>query len=224
MTTSRPESALSDDTIATLNTKVADTSFFCGGGSVAAITASSAAALTLLVMRLNVGRKKNRGHQAEIEQQIGAVESVQEELYRAADKDLEVLDSLLNAQRAIKTSGDRQEYRATLEAAAMSPYEICSQCLKLLRIIETQLPLASRFTVSDLGAAAALAMGAIQGAILTTQVNVALLREESDLDQAHIDRIERDSITLVQEASESASRVLAHTTDAITRPADRRQT
>lgn len=215
MTASRRDNALSENPVEEFNRKVSDPSFFCGGGSVAAITASSSAALTLLVMHLNVRRKANRELKTRIEHQIGEVEALQRRLYALADSDLDVLDDLLNSQRQMKETGDRQAYRTALIAAAQSPYEICRQCFQILEIIEAQLPLASRFTVSDLGAAAALAMGAIQGAILTTDVNVALLRDEEGIDAAQIDRIDGDSIEIVRNASEIAERIAARTRRAI---------
>ena len=217
MTTGGRESALSKETVEALNQKVADPSFFCGGGSVAAITASSSAALTLLVMRLNARRKANREHKAEIELQIEEIEALQQRFYTAADSDLDVLDDLLQAQRHAKETDDRQTYQSALLAAAKSPYEICRHCFRLLELIQAQLPIASRFTVSDLGAAAALAMGAIQGAILTTDVNVALLRDEEGVDAVQIDHIESDSIELVRSASEIAERIATQTGNAIVR-------
>jgi formiminotetrahydrofolate cyclodeaminase len=212
---SRRENALSDDTIEEFNNKVADPSFFCGGGSVAAITTSSSVALTLLVMRLNLRRKANREVKANIERQISDVEILQQRLYAAADSDLDVLDDLLHAQRYMKETGDRQKYQTALLTAARSPYEICRHCFQLLEMIEAQLPLASRFTVSDLGAAAALAIGAIQGAILTTDVNVALLRDEEGIDVAEIDRIDGDAIEIVRAATEIAERIATRSRAAI---------
>ncbi|MBA2453740.1 MAG: cyclodeaminase/cyclohydrolase family protein [Chloroflexia bacterium] len=218
MTAGRRGNALSRDTLQEFNRKVADPTFFCGGGSVAAISTSSSAALTLLVMRLSARRKANRECKANIERQIAELEVLQQRLYSAADSDLDVLDVLLNAQRHMKETGDRQAYQSALIAAARSPYEICRDSLQLLQMIEAQLPLASRFTVSDLGAAGALAMGAIQGAILTTDVNVALLRDEEGIDVTEIDRIEGDSIEVVRAAAEIAGRIASGTLAAI-RPA-----
>lgn len=211
------ENALSQNTVDELNHKVTDPSFFCGGGSVAALTASNAAALTLLVMGLSAGRKANRKRKADIERQIGDVESLQQRLYAAADSDLDVLDELLRTQRHTKKTGDRSGYQAALFAAAQSPYRICQLCFELLEIIEAQLTSASRFTVSDLGAAAALAMGAIQGAILTTDVNVALLRDETNADADQIDILESDSLAIVSESRAIADRIVTQTAMAIRR-------
>lgn len=214
--------ALAHETIEALNHKVADPSFFCGGGSIAALTASSAAALTLLVMRLNAGRKANREHEADIERQIHDLEDLQQRLYAAADNDLDVLDELLRSQRHMKETGDRSDYQAALVAAARSPYDICRRCFELLEIIEAQLPLASRFTVSDLGAAAALAMGAIQGAILTTDVNVALLRDEAKVDPSQIDALESDSVAIVRGSRTITDRIVTQTGIAIGRSSEAR--
>lgn len=217
----RHEDALSKDTIEGFNSKVANPAFFCGGGSVAALTGSNAAALTLLVMQLNARRKRNRDHAREIAGQIRIVESIRDQLYAAADHDLVILDALLHAQREMKQAGNRCEYQTALLSAARSPYQICELCLALLRIIETQLPIASRFTVSDLGAAAALLVGAIEGAILTTDVNVALLRDEPDVDHYQLGRLETDAITLVEATNAAGDRIRSRTLAAIRKRPDR---
>lgn len=223
MTRDSDRTTLADDTVRNFNQNVESPSFFCGGGSVAAISASSAAALTLLVMRLNLDRKRNLDYRSEIENQINSTQSIQQQLYDAADSDLDVLDALLVAQRSMKETGQRDAYHLSLIAAALSPYEICRLCLQLLSTIDAQIPRASRFTVSDLGAAAALALGSIQGAMLTTDVNVALLRDEADVDQVRIERIQSDADELIRDASDIAERIRDRTLGVIRKPTGRRQ-
>ena len=101
--------------------------------------------------------------------------------------------------------------------AAKTPSDICQHCHRLLEIIEKQLPIASRFTVSDLGAAAELAMGAIRGAILTTDVNIALLREEPGCDPGEIDALESAAGEIVRASSDIAGRIATQSSDSIYR-------
>lgn len=210
-------SAMASRTVLTLNEEIADPEIFCGGGSVAALTASSAAALTLLVLHLNVRRKANRERKDDMLGFISETESIQSELYAFADRDIAVLDNLLRAQREMKETRDRAKYQAALIAAARTPYEICRRCARLLEIIQIQLEVASRFTVSDLGAAAALTNGAIQGAILTTEVNLALLHDEPGVDQRPIEQLSNDSNTLIHKAAQLARQIEDETRMAIHR-------
>lgn len=209
--------AMASRPVLTLNEEIADPDIFCGGGSVAALTGSSAAALTLLVLHLNLRRKANRDRKDEMLGFISETEAIQFELYAFADRDIAVLDNLLRAQREMKENRDRAKYQAALIAAARTPYEICRRCARLLEIIQRQLEVASRFTVSDLGAAAALANGAIRGAILTTEVNLALLRDESDVNQLPIEQLSNDSNSLTQNAARLAQQIEDETRMAIHR-------
>lgn len=171
----RPMAELS---ILDMNAAVADPDIFCGGGSIAALTASSAAALTRLVLGLAAKRKSNRDYQDAISAAATRVLQLEAEVASLADRDIEVLDDLLKAQRSLKKTDDRSEYARALKEAAESPVLIARACLELLEIITAQMDRATRFTVSDLGAAAALAQGAARAAIFTSEVNVALLENE----------------------------------------------
>lgn len=164
--------------------KIADPDVFCGGGSVAAIAGAGAAATSLLVMRLNLRRKRNAVHFARIQHDIERTEAIEEACYLAADADIEILDRLLEAQRSLKRGGERSDYLDALAASARSPVEVAEIIARLLDHIESQLGISTRFTVSDLGAAAVLAAGACRAALLTAEVNIALLADAPDCDES----------------------------------------
>ena len=71
--------------------------------------------------------------------------------------------------------------RGRFTRAAEEPIRLATEIALLLEIVRGDVSRASRFTVSDLGAAAALARGAAIASLLTARVNVALLREEADM-------------------------------------------
>jgi formiminotetrahydrofolate cyclodeaminase len=161
------------------NRRVADPERFSGGGSVAALVGAQACAVALLVGRLSARRRANAALRPALEAANARLSAVEEQFFRAADHDLAILDQLLEAQRGLRGGGARAAYVEALEAAARSPLELAAQCVEVLELIAAQTPAASRFTISDLGAAAALANGACRAACLTALVNVALLREET---------------------------------------------
>jgi formiminotetrahydrofolate cyclodeaminase len=169
------------------NLRVADPELFSGGGSVAALVAANACALALLVGRLSVRRRANVDAQAAIGATLASIEALTEWFYSAADQDLIVLDELLAAQRALKQGGARADFTAALLRAARSPLELAERCAQLVAHVNSLTPSASRFTVSDLGAAAALAAGACRAALLTVDVNIALLRDERGVDQSVVE-------------------------------------
>ena len=171
--------------------QIADPDVFCGGGSVAALTAAGAAATALLVMRLNVKRRSNAAIRDEIQRAIEETEADIEAFYAAADDDIAILDELLIAHRAARAGGDQAGYLTALAKAADSPIRMAERIADLLATIDAQLPISTRFTVSDLGAAAVLAEGACRAALLTAEVNIALLGEADCADQDEVQQLER---------------------------------
>ena len=170
--------------------QIADPDVFCGGGSVAALAAAGAAATALLVMRLNVKRRSNAGKRAEIQQAIGETEAAIDAFHAAADDDIAILGELLTAQRAARSGGSSDDYLAALTNAAESPLRMAERIAILLDTIATQLPISTRFTVSDLGAAAVLAEGACRAALLTAEVNIALLGDADGVDAGMVRNLE----------------------------------
>lgn len=197
------------------NDQIADPAVFCGGGSVAALTAAGAGALTLLVMRLNERRRSNAERRPEIQLGIERVTGLIDGFYRAADSDIAILDTLLGAQRSLKSGGERRSYLDALAAAAGSPIALSDGIAALIEEIAVQLPIATRFTISDLGAAATLAQGACRAALLTAEVNLAILRDAPDSDPSTVQALEQRRASVYTTVLAAADEVEAITRDAI---------
>jgi len=195
--------------ITTFFASIADPDVFCGGGSVAAIAAAGAASTALLVMRIDQNRRVNQPEREQIAASISRTETIINRLYDLADSDIATLDVLLAAQRNLKAGehGGQERYETALGDAARSPLAIGDASLELLRLIEAELPRAARFTVSDLGAAAVLMEGACRAAFLTAEVNIVLLREISDSEQAIPDAIDLHRSESLKAIIELAGRI-----------------
>lgn len=175
-------SRVADMATTTFHEMVADPDVFVGGGSVAALTGAGAGATALLVMRLNARRKSLRDVREGVETDIERVEAIVRACESAADEDIRILAELLDAHREAKSSGTYNRYISALMAAARSPIDIAASIVDLMELIDRHIELSTRFTVSDLGAAAALAAGATRAALLTADVNIALLLEHQAAD------------------------------------------
>jgi methenyltetrahydrofolate cyclohydrolase len=194
-------------TINDFHLQVADHDVFCGGGSVAAVTASSAASLLLLVMGLSARRRSNAPMRDRIEASITRTQAIQQGLLYDADADMEALQFLMEAQKSLKKGQNKSDYRQALVAAASVPLSIARQSIELLEITEEMLSSASRFTVSDLGAAAGLALGSIRASTLMSEVNLALLKTDSDADQDLQSTMLRESQLVLELGESIASRI-----------------
>lgn len=179
-------SRLADLPMNVIAEQIADPDLHVGGGAMTGVTLAGAAASAELVVRFAVRRKANAAHRSEIEEILRGIVELRPRFLAGADEDLDALTHLLAAQQGVKQATNPVErdqaterlHQATVQAAAI-PIELASQALTLLRLVERALPFATRFTISDLGVAAALANGAISAALLTSDINIALLGESS---------------------------------------------
>jgi len=181
-----PQSRVVDMPATTFHEMVSDPDVFVGGGSVAAVTGAAAGSTALLVMRLNARRSSLIQQRPAIERAIHETQRIITACEEAADEDIRILDDLLLAHRSERATGDRTGYTDALTAAAESTLHISELLEELLGVIDGQVELSSRFTVSDVGAAAVLAEGACRAALLTAEVNVALLLERAPADSTHV--------------------------------------
>jgi formiminotetrahydrofolate cyclodeaminase len=107
-----------------------------------------------------------------------------------------------------RSVGDRAELQAALQAAAESSIEIARLAGEVCSIADGQIPHASRFTVSDLGASAALARGAVTAALLTAEVNVALLRDLAVEDHAITEQLSKSIADIDATAAPATRRAI----------------
>lgn len=175
------QARLAEHTIRWIAEQIADPELPLGGGAMAGVTLAGAAASAELVVRLAARRKANTAHRAEIAEILDGIRALRPRFLEGADDDLDALTRLLSAQRAVKQAGPAEQeqaqehlHQATVHAAEV-PIELASGGVTLLRLVERALPFATRFTISDLGVAAGLANGAIAAALLTSDINIALL-------------------------------------------------
>ena len=177
----------------------------------AAVTGSGAASLVLLVLGLAKGRKANTEHRDEIKQAIHSVEEARQRFNAAADADAQALVELLGIQAELRSMEDRGRYHQALLNAAAAPLQTAEECLNLLRIIDSQMRRASRFTVVDLGAAGALTFGALQAATMMADINLALLIKEPDVNQSNVQVQSDKSTNLVQQGRQVAESINNYT-------------
>ena len=190
-----------DQSISQIAAQVADPAHHSGGVAIAAVTLAGASGAAELVLTLAARRKANAARRDEIEQTIAGVRELRGRFLDAADRDIEAFQRLMDLQRQQKESGQRDQERlnqAYLDAAA-SPLDLAEDGLELMRIARRYLELGTRFTVSDMGAAAALAHGAIDASLMTSETNLALAGESGAPGRERAERIRQEARPLDDE-------------------------
>ena len=189
--------------------QVADPARNSGGGVVVGITLAGAAASAELVLRLAVKRKSFAARRDEIAELLDRVAAARRSFEDAADQDIAAFEHLVSTQRGLKQlpeteqTAPRERLVGAYVQAADVPLGLARQALEFMRDAERGLEFATRFIVSDVGAAASLARGAIDAALLTVAANLAYVDDRTAASR----RAEMGAIR--GEAAEIAERVLA---------------
>lgn len=203
---------LADRSLRDLVRQVADPAQNAGGGVVVGITLAGAAASAELVLRLAVKRKSLADRRDEIAQLLEKVAADRRTFEESADEDKVAFEELVAVQRSVKQlpESEAAERERRLNAAyvraASVPLSLARAALDLIRNTEAGLEFASRFTVSDIGAAATLAQGALEAALLTVSANLAYIDEATATEtQAEMAEIRREATTITERVLRAAT-------------------
>lgn len=148
-----------------------------GGGSVAALAGALGAALTSMVCRLTVGKKKY----AEVEEEMKSVLAMSEKLRtaftRLIDADTDAFNKVMEAYSLPKESDDQKALRnaaiqeATKEAALV-PLECMKHGIDALALSRAVAQRGNLNSVSDAGVSALMIGAAIEAAALNVKINL----------------------------------------------------
>jgi len=153
-----------------------------GGGSVAALAGSLAAALSAMVANLTVGKK---GYEKAWEELAGLAERAQEvkdRLMRAVDDDTDAFNDLMEAMRLPKASDEQKAAReAAMELgykkAAVVPLGTATACLEALELALAVAEKGNANSASDAGVAALMARAGVEGAGLNVLINLPSIKD-----------------------------------------------
>ena len=153
-----------------------------GGGSAAAHTAAISAALTAMVGRLTVGKKKYASVEQEMWKMVEEAEELKVKFLHAVVEDAEAFAKILEANRLPKATEKEQLFRAQAQEeasihAASVPLENCRLCCQVQRLALQAISLGNINTISDGGSAAALARAAFTAAGMNVQINLLPYKE-----------------------------------------------
>jgi formiminotetrahydrofolate cyclodeaminase len=200
---------LIDLTVGAFDAEVASDSPAPGGGSVAALAGSVAAALVTMVCRLSLGRDDVVATDEELSEALEQSEQLRRRLLELVDEDTAAFDAIMVAVRMPKADEAERSARSAALAkaklgAAVPPLETLSAARQTLALAASLVGRANTGTASDLGVAVHLALAAAEGALLNVAINVSTLPPGDD-----VDRYRRESQTEIEAARASAAAAAA---------------
>ncbi|NMC80456.1 MAG: hypothetical protein GYA59_13935, partial [Chloroflexi bacterium] len=176
------------------------------GGSAAAFTGATAAALVAMVGRVTIGKKNYAAVQKEMQALVQQAENLRARLTAAVHEDSVSYEEWLRATRLPKETQQQQAARQqAMEAAAYAtvqvPLRVASDALACLRLALQAAAQGNLHAISDAGNAMILGRAALNGAGLTIRANLngleAQPKAQSLLEQ--IRQMEQQACSLEEE-------------------------
>ena len=149
-----------------------------GGGSVASLAGSLGAALTSMVSRLTISKKKYKDVHDEIGAILARSEILRQDLTELIIRDKEAFEKVMAAFKLPKDSEKEVKARAVQieeanKGAALVPLKVAEKSLEILSLTKVVAEKGNVNSISDAGVAALMAKAGMDGAILNVRINIA---------------------------------------------------
>lgn len=159
-----------------------------GGGSVAALSGSLAAALASMVFNLTIGKKSYEEYDNETKERINfglsQTEKFKDEFLNLMEEDVEAFLKLMETFKLPKnTETEAAERSAKIQEGYVEalevPLKVARDALEIFNYIEIAAKWGNKNASSDAGVAAILAQSAIEGAVLNVKINLLSIKDEN---------------------------------------------
>jgi formiminotetrahydrofolate cyclodeaminase len=153
-----------------------------GGGSVSALAASLGAALTSMVCRLTIGKKKYVAVQHEMEAALISSEKLRAKFTALIDEDTTAFRKVMAAFGLPKETNEQNAQRiasiqeATKEATVV-PLRLMELCAEAIEIVKIVVEKGNPSSLSDTGVAVLMLKAACEGAALNIHINLSIIQD-----------------------------------------------
>ncbi len=155
-----------------------------GGGSIAAMSAATAAALTEMVANLTVGKKKYVEVEEEMKVIAEKASNLREKLINDIDRDADSFNLVMDAFKLPKETDEEKADRSSAiqeatKKAALVPLEVAKEAFGMMEIIETVVVKGNANAVTDGAVAAMMARTAVLSALYNVKINLSSIKDET---------------------------------------------
>lgn len=154
-----------------------------GGGSIAALTGASAAALIEMVANLTIGKEGYEDVQDEIKEIQKKSSAYKEKLLGLIDEDANSFNQVIKGFRMPKETDEEKEVRKkTIQEgykhASNVPFSIGETAYELLDLAERVVEIGNKNAITDGAVAAMSARNAVRGAFYNVKINIGSIKDE----------------------------------------------
>ena len=200
---------LADLSIKEFLAKTASGSPVPGGGSIAALSAATAASLAEMVANLTIGKK---GFEATEEQMKDIAKDAAEyrnKLIKDIDRDSDAYNDVLAAFRLPKGTEHEQNIRKqaiqdALKNASMVPLDVAKNAFKIIDLADWVVKHGNKNAVTDGAVAVMMARTAVLSALYNVKINLASIK-----DMDFVEKIRKDVTSLESEIENKEREILS---------------
>ena len=155
-----------------------------GGGSASAAAGAIGAAMACMAANFTVGKKKFKDVEVRVSELLVTLDDARNKLLRYIDEDVLSYAGVSDAYGMPKETdeqkaGRRAAIQDALKVAMATPLNIFDTCCDAIAVLYELAHIANPNLISDVGVAAALLGGALEGAVLNVEINLAFLKDEA---------------------------------------------
>lgn len=177
-------SDITEQSLQTFLDTLASKSATPGGGSVAALMGTQAAALVSMVCNLTIGKPQYAEVETQMQDLLTKAESLRAELTAMVKTDIEVFNRLMAAYSQPKESDEEKTARsAAIQAILMEATEVplaCARaCKEVISLSEIAAEKGNLGVISDAGVAVMAAYSGLKSAALNVYINTGCLKDEA---------------------------------------------
>ncbi|SDL11045.1 cyclodeaminase/cyclohydrolase family protein [Natronincola ferrireducens] len=153
-----------------------------GGGSIAALSAATAAALTEMVANLTIGKKKYVEVEEEMKEIAKTNIAAREELIGDIDRDSDAYNKVMDAFKLPKETEEeiaarKDAIQEATKTAALVPLEVAKKAFDLMENIEKVVVKGNQNAVTDGAVAAMMARTAVLSALYNVKINLGSIKD-----------------------------------------------
>ncbi|MBF8982917.1 cyclodeaminase/cyclohydrolase family protein [Lutibacter sp. B2] len=155
-----------------------------GGGSVAALSAAVAGALTEMVAGLTIGKKKYVEVEEEMKEVQKAALEFRNKFVDDIDRDSDAFNEVMAAFKLPKETDEEKEKRKEAiqegtKKASLVPLDVAKDAFKIMEIIEKVVVKGNQNAVTDGAVAAMMARTAVLSALYNVKINLGSIKDEA---------------------------------------------
>ena len=186
-----------------------------GGGSISALNAAIASALTEMVANLTIGKKKYEDREEQMKKIASSASSYQALFIKDIDADSDAYNKVFDAFKLPKETDEQkairsQEIQAATKVAAEVPMEIARKAYAMMEIIEQVAEHGNQNAITDACVSMMTARTAVLGGLLNVRINLSSIKDEAYVSSMaqEADRLENEAIEKEQALLSKVSKML----------------